>query len=103
LNGVEDLSWDEIFAVIGPCMFDEASESELRRQLARKVEASDSNVRENTVRINEEDFQTVKVQLFALGLIRKSVKRRAVSDTQTYWTLTPYGERHATVLKAIRA
>jgi len=52
--------------------------------------------------LNEEDFQTIKVQLLALGLIQESVKKRTVSDKQTYWTVTAYGRRYATVIKAIR-
>lgn len=37
----------------------------------------------------------------ALGLIQKSVRKRSLKDTGTYWSLTPYGEHYATVLKAI--
>jgi hypothetical protein len=48
-----------------------------------------------------EDFQTIKVQLRALGLIQMSVKKRSLKDSDTYWSLTPYGEHYATVLKAI--
>jgi hypothetical protein len=34
------------------------------------------------------DFQDVLVQFVALQLIVQSDRRRAVSDTNTYWTLT---------------
>jgi len=51
--------------------------------------------------VSEEDFQTIKVQLRALGLIAKSTKARSVKDTQTYWTLTPYGDTVMTRLRAI--
>lgn len=46
-------------------------------------------------------FQTIKVQMRALGLITKSVKSRSVKDTSTYWTLTPYGDEVMTRLRAI--
>jgi len=32
-----------------------------------------------------------------------SVKKRSLKDTESCWTLTPYGEHYATVLKAIPA
>jgi hypothetical protein len=37
----------------------------------------------------QDDFQTIKVQLRALGLIAKNDKPRSVKDSGTYWTLTP--------------
>lgn len=49
----------------------------------------------------DEDFQTIKVQLRALGLIAKSEKNRSVKDTQGYWTLTPFGDHVMNQLRAI--
>lgn len=97
-----ELTWDQIFACLGPMMFDEASERDLKRQLRDKI-AFDIGAAQQTWRVNvrDEDFQTIKVQLRALGLIQMSVKKRSLKDTESYWTLTPYGEHYATVLKAI--
>lgn len=53
--------------------------------------------------LHREDFQTVKVQFRALGLIAKSEKARSVKDSDTYWTLTPYGDEVITRLRAIRS
>jgi hypothetical protein len=99
------MSWDEIFATIGPAMFDEASEEDIRRQLTAKFLAGKNLPNRGDLRpaVNEEDFQTIKVQLRALGLIQKSTRKRAVRDTQSYWSLTPYGENYAIRLKAIRS
>lgn len=52
--------------------------------------------------IDDHDYQTVKIQLRALGLIAKSEKTRSVKDAGTYWTLTPYGDQVLTSLRAIR-
>ena len=51
--------------------------------------------------IIDEDFQTIKVQLRALGLINKSEKNRSVKDIKTYWALTPYGDSVMNRLRAI--
>lgn len=37
-----------------------------------------------------------------LGLITKSTKPRSVKDTNTYWTMTPFGDTVMTRLRAIR-
>ena len=52
--------------------------------------------------IDDEFFQTIKVQLRALGLITKSTKSRSVKDTSTYWTLTLYGDSVMNKLRAIK-
>jgi hypothetical protein len=53
-------------------------------------------------KIDSVDFQTIKVQLRALGLITKSPKSRSVRDNATYWTLTSYGDNVMTKLRAIQ-
>lgn len=106
-----DIAWNDIFAAVSPLMIDEASESRLRSALNEIVEAharralkEDAAVKGMVLRnfrVLEDDFQTTKVQLRALGLIAKNLKPRSVKDTQTYWTLTPYGDTVMTRLRAI--
>ncbi|WP_250193431.1 hypothetical protein [Escherichia coli] len=55
-----------------------------------------------SLKVSNSDFQTIKVQFRALGLIIKSEKSRSVKDKGTYWTLTPYGENLMTTLRAIK-
>jgi hypothetical protein len=106
------VSWDDIFSSLAPLMIDEADESTMTaalNALVRSKEISglekqkslkDLNLLE--FKVKRDDFQTVKVQLRALGLITKSTKNRSVKDTATYWTLTTYGDNQLTRLRAIR-
>lgn len=106
------LSWNEIFSSMAPLMVDEATEGRLRHALEDWIEKSykDEIVSDEKL-INQElqrlsiqpsDFQIVKIQLRALGLITKSTKSRSVKDTDTYWTLTPFGDQTMTTLMAIK-
>lgn len=105
-------SWYQIFSAVSPIMIHEASDNEFKRAL-------DTFVMDQTLsgltsgrefkgqllrnfKINEIDFQTIKVQLRAIGLITKSTKQRSIKDTSTYWTLTPYGDNVMTQLRAIK-
>ena len=54
------------------------------------------------VAVKDRDFQAIKVQLSALGLIEKSRKNRGVRDTGLYWSLTPFGESALNTVRAIR-
>jgi hypothetical protein len=52
--------------------------------------------------LDENDFHKIKIQLRALGLIKKSEKKRSIKDNETYWQLTPYGDTIMTRLIAIK-
>jgi len=103
-------TWDEIFYHISPIMIHEASDGQLREALNKFVakyglsEITKGEGKGHSFRnlsIDEEDFQTIKVQLRALGLMVKNEKNRSVKDTGTYWTLTPYGDSVMNRLRAI--
>lgn len=105
------MSWDRIFSALAPVMINEVSERGLVRELNALIEKevfdelkTDRSYKTKYLidfEVESDDFQTVKVQLLALGLITKSVKNRSVKDTGTYWTLTPYGDNQMTKLRAI--
>ncbi|MHC1689184.1 MAG: DUF4062 domain-containing protein [Methanothrix sp.] len=105
-------TWNDMFAILAPLMINEASEGTLKNGLDRfcwdrnhNNVAEDKDLKDCTLSnfsLNGEDFQTIKVQLRALGLIAKSGKARSVKDVATYWTLTPYGDEVMTRLRAIK-
>ena len=116
-----DVTWNQLFSCVGPEMLNEADESSLRKRIqgwlkrefgdvargkvTKRVEEEGEAVRRfvgTDLFISDEDFGTLIVQLRALGLITKSDRPRSVKDTKTYWTLTPFGDDHLTLLRAIR-
>lgn len=106
------LSWNRIFHNLSPLMINEVQESSLIKainDIIRNAEISKLQVNPKLkdqfldyFQIDDNDFQTIKVQLRALGLIEKSVRQRSVKDTRTYWTLTEYGDEIMNQLRAIR-
>lgn len=115
-NSNISLSWNEIFSSVAPILIHEASEENFKTQINELIERkfkkdlgdklrNDNNLQDihlGFFELENDDFQTIKVQLIALGLITKSVKNRSVKDMSTYWTLTPYGDTHMMKLRAIR-
>lgn len=116
-----ETAWDDLFAAVGPKLLDEADQAALRLALngwfAAQAyddawEQTEAWVKENGIdvesqdvkegRIYSPDFDTILLQLRALGLIIRSERKRSVKDTGTYWTLTPYGDDHLTNLRAIK-
>ena len=107
-----EATWNSIFGVLAPLMINEATDYGLKKAMGNF--ASDQNKTEldkedflldkklSDFKLNDTDWQTIKVQLRALGLIAKSEKTRSIKDTQTYWTLTPFGDERMTRLRAIK-
>jgi Domain of unknown function (DUF4062) len=106
------VSWNDIFSAVCPLMIHECGESDFLNAINAVVyqETEDEHrarkqfegARLVNFKVSADDFQTIKVQLRALGLITKSTNSRSVKDTATYWTLTPYGDNAMTRLRAIR-
>jgi hypothetical protein len=111
-TGTFQATWNDIFAFLAPLMINEASDDELKTALNafagnrnRGHLSKDKDLKNCTLSnfsLNRDDFQTIKVQLRALGLITKSEKARSVKDITTYWTLTVYGDEVMTRLRAIK-
>lgn len=107
-----DLSWNNLFSEVAPLMIDEASDLQLQRCLSKYIgecqrdELSKQKGLKGRMldqfEISESDFQTIKIQLRALGLMVKSNRVHSIKDTSTYWTLTPYGDNVMTFLRAIK-
>ncbi|GAB5449900.1 MAG: DUF4062 domain-containing protein [Halioglobus sp.] len=107
------VTWNEVFYEMSPLMIHEANSKQLRQRftkltteyLKEQVKSAkelSEYVSINSVSPNTTDFETVIVQFSALGLITQSLKSRSVKDSETYWTLTPYGRSIMNRLRAIK-
>lgn len=93
-------------------MIDEVSDSKLKESLDELIIQKNTEYLNKSkqfkngefyeIYLHDDDFRTIKVQLRALGLIKKSSKTRSVKDIGTYWSLTPFGDEAMTRLRAIK-
>ncbi len=110
--GISSATWNKIFGALAPLMINEASDNGLKKAMGNFVRDQMIGVLRSSepyrglklsaFTLNDDDWQTIKVQLRALGLLAKSEKARSIKDTATYWTLTPYGDEVMTRLRAIK-
>ena len=108
VGGSVDASWDLIFGRVGPLLMDEAEDGALRsrlnhvaEELARSSPSWPKFGDAHGFSVHQPSFDQVKVQLVALGLIRKSERKRGVNVKGAFWILTPYGETYLMTLLAI--
>lgn len=105
-------TWDEIFSAIGPALIDEASESELKERCGHALETLTEapwrpKLPDDAGRIqftmSDDSWDTVVLQLRALGLVDTGIKKRGVQDTNRYLRITEKGLRHLAIIRAIRS
>jgi hypothetical protein len=105
-------TWNQIFSEILPALLHEASITTIEHRLSAYIEGQlieqleddaefKGHAYTNSFKINQSSFETIMIQLNALGLIAQSVKTRSVSDRKQYWTLTEYGKTMTNKLRAI--
>ena len=105
------LSWNQIFYTVSPLLIHESNGDSIRGVLEKRLLPevwshfeklqSYGSRKDAECSISDECFQTIIVQLRALGLIVQSTRPRSVKDTATYWTLTPFGDNVMNRLRAI--
>jgi hypothetical protein len=100
-------TWNEVFSIISPLMIDKASEQQLsaalRDHFNKRDELAEPGALPYGLAISSNDFQKLKLQFRALGLITKDTSQKSLKDTSTYWTLTPYGDSLMTKSNAARS
>jgi hypothetical protein len=105
------LTWNRIFKTLSPLMLDKAVEGhlsealiqEFREAVVKKVHRETPTASAIRIKVSQQSFRTIIVQLRGLGLITRDQRQRSVRDTTTYWTLTPYGDEAMTTLIAVRS
>lgn len=105
-------TWNQLFAMVSPYLIGEDTESKMINTIINSIL---KNYNEELKEYKKEqklktihnfslvsgEFQVIKIQFKALGLIQQSNKNRSVKDRQSYWTLTPYGDHVMTQLVAV--
>ena len=101
-----EFTWNELVTVLSPILLGaEAGDVELKKKTNEVIRnrMTDGKFEGWAPYIRDEDFQRIKIQLRALGIIRASelVDRKGAS--QNTWVLTPYGDQLMTQIAAIKS
>jgi len=95
-----EVRFSDLFRKISPALLNEAHETQIKESIGELLhELFSDEFREQLktdvasgFEIFEDSFQTIKIQMVALGLIDRGEKKRPVQDSKTYWRLTKDGE-----------
>ena len=94
------LTWREIFAIISPYLSQNPNQEYVKEILKSAIIKRDGlSTRTNSM--DDQDFQTVAVQLKALGLIKTTYAKTVKGGMAMFWSFTPEGEKLMVQLRAI--
>ena len=95
------LSWREIFAIISPYLSQHPNQEYVKEILKAALIKRDG-ISDRTNSLNDQDFQTIAIQLKALGLVETRYAETVKGGMAMFWNFTPEGERLMVQLRAIR-
>lgn len=103
-NWEHDVTWNQIISYIGPHLLQYLKDRTVNSQLAKSIlKANGSDADSYYITEVEGDvFQTVKIQLMALGLVEVKSLETKQGSMALFWTLTPKGKRCLMDLKTIK-
>lgn len=100
------LKWKEIFAIISPYLIENPNDAVVLNKLSldlhkmRKVGSGDQHA--FSPEIESQNFQTIKLHLQALGLIKLLYSKSNAGGMALFWSLTPKGSKLMLELRVIR-
>lgn len=94
------ITWREIFSTISPYLIKSTTPEVIKSKL-HKFLIERNNLISRTNIMSDQDFQTITIQLKALGLINTNYTKTTTGGMAMFWSLTPEGERLMVQLRAI--
>jgi hypothetical protein len=87
-----DLTWREIFALIGPYLLQPLNDETVKRNLGSSIHES-VDIKGRNPELNDQEFQTIKIQFMSLGLISVESHQTVRGSMGLFWVLTQKGNK----------
>ena len=97
------VSWADIFSLVAPDLQGHPSDSAANRKLGEALWCKKHPGSTFRAEIQHEDFQTIRIQLSALGLITTKYTKTTKGSMALFWNLTSKGEQLMTRLRTMKA
>ncbi len=85
------LSWKELFALIAPYLLETPNDTRVKSIMEKSAfELTEKNG--YSANVNDQNYQTIKIQLVALGLVNVNYLQTTQGGMALFWSLTPKGK-----------
>lgn len=96
------LTWGELFCRLAPRLMDNPNEARVELIMGEVMKELLSSSLPGQFKLKAADFDTVKIQFIALGLIEVSYERTTKGSMALFWRLTPKGRTTMIGLRVVR-
>ena len=97
-----EVTWKQLFMSIAPYLLECPNDQRVESLLKSIAYSYVGTPTSNTLYINSQDFQTIKIQFMALGLVNVSYSQTTKGDMALFWTLTERGTQLMMQLRTIK-
>ena len=97
------VTWRQIFARISPDLQTHPSDGAVNYKLGKSLYRLENPSSDTTAKVDHDDFQTVRIQLSALGLITTNYQKSTGGDMALFWSLTKKGHNTMIKLRTVKA
>jgi hypothetical protein len=96
-----DTTWRTLFQYVSPYLVQHPSEDRVKNVLAEALFKT-SGEKGTNVKLDDQLFQTVGIQLKALGLVKLSYSQTTTGGMALFWSLTGAGEQLLLQVRTVR-
>ena len=97
-----EVTWKQLFMSIAPYLLDCPNDRRVESLLKSIAYSYVGKPTSDTLYMNSQDFQTIKIQFMALGLINVTYSQTTKGDMALFWTLTERGTQMMMQLRNIK-
>ena len=95
-------SWGKLFESIAPRLMNFPNEARAKKIVEEVVSEMSGGEFKGTISVNKEDFDTIKIQFMATGLINVSYSKTVKGSMDLFWQLTQRGREIMIERRAIK-
>ena len=88
-----EVTWKQLFMSIAPYLMEFPNDKIVEKYLTSIAFSYTGIKTDDLLEINSQDFQTIKIQLMALGLVNVSYSQTTKGDMALFWNLTEGGKQ----------
>ena len=96
-----DISWADIFALISPHLIEHPNDSSVKLQIKTSVFDLTGKYSYSKT-LDDQCFQTIKIQLTAMGLVNVKYSKTTKGGMGLFWSLTNQGEHLMMQLRTVK-
>lgn len=96
-------TWANVFATISPYLMEHPSDGMVKIHIKNAAKESTSSNDKFEFSLNDQIFQTIKLQYMALGLVDINYLKTTKGDMAMFWSLTDKGRQFMLKLRTVKA